>query len=196
MKNKRKYPYKNTSEKDLMSFEQLFRLFYPRLKNYAFSLLQNENEAEDMVQDVFFQLWQNMADFDDEGNGGSYLFTLLKNRCLNSLKHKVVEEKYAVRFAKNETEELYHISFAETNEFISMEERLMFELEMIIKEMPEKCQTAFRLKWFEGKKIREIAKIMDISTTMVDKHLAKGLQIARKNMDPDLYIFFLVRFQK
>jgi len=65
-----------------------------------------------------------------------------------------------------------------------MEERLMAELEIIISEMPEKCQTAFRLKWFEGKKIREIAEAMEISTTMVDKHLNRGLKIARKKMKP------------
>jgi RNA polymerase sigma-70 factor (ECF subfamily) len=77
-----------------------------------------------------------------------------------------------------------------------MEQRLFTELEMIMKEMPEKCQTAFRLKWFEEKKIREIAEIMNISTTMVDKHLAKGLEIARKKLNPDLYIFLLARFQE
>lgn len=192
--NNRKTPYVPSSKKIIKSFEQLFRLFYPRLKNYAYSLLHNENEAEDLVQDVFFQLWQSMSELDDEKNVGSYLFTLLKNKCLNSLKHKVVEEKYMFQSAKNENEELYHISFSETDGFVSMEERLMTELEIIISKLPEKCQTAFRLKWFEGKKVREIAEIMDISTTMVDKHLAKGLEIARKKLTPDLYIFFFVRF--
>jgi len=194
--NSRKDPYKTGSNKNQDAFEQLFRLFYPRLKNYAYSLLHNENEAEDMVQDVFFQVWQNRLNLDNEKNIGSYLFTVLRNKCLNSLKHKVVEEKFILQSAKNETEELYHISFIETGDFVSMEKRLMTELEMIISEMPEKCQTAFRLKWFEGKKVREIAEIMNISTTMVDKHLAKGLEVARKKLNPDLYIFFLARFQE
>jgi RNA polymerase sigma-70 factor (ECF subfamily) len=194
--NNRKDPYKTGSNRNQHSFEQLFRLFYPRLKNYACSLMPNENEAEDLVQDVFFQVWQSRINLDNEKNVGAYLFTLLKNKCLNALKHKVVEEKYALRSAKHETEELYHISFADTGEFVSMEQRLFTELEMIMKEMPEKCQTAFRLKWFEEKKIREIAEIMNISTTMVDKHLAKGLEIARKKLNPDLYIFLLARFQE
>ncbi|MGC9354611.1 MAG: RNA polymerase sigma factor, partial [Mariniphaga sp.] len=77
---------------------------------------------------------------------------------------------------------LYHISFTKNGEFVSMKEQLMVELEEIISEMPEKCQTAFRLKWFEEKKVREIAEIMNISTTMVDKHLARGLEIARKKL--------------
>jgi len=189
--NENKGSYQKNNKQKLKSFEQLFHLFYPWLKKFAFSLLHNQNEAEDLVQDVFFQLWQSMSELNDEKNVGSFLFTLLKNKCLNSLKHKTVEEKYMFKSAKNETEELYHISFLETGDFVSMEERLMAELEIIISEMPQKCQTTFRLKWFEGKKVREIAEIMNISTTMVDKHLARGLEIARKKLNPDLYIFCL-----
>jgi RNA polymerase sigma-70 factor (family 1) len=189
--NENKGSYQKNNKKKLKTFEQLFRLFYPRLKKYAFSLLHNQNEAEDHVQDVFFQLWQNLSKLNHEKNTGSYLFTALRNKCLNSLKHKVVEEKFILQSARNEAEELYYISFAEPGDFVSMEKRLMTELELIISEMPEKCQTAFRRKWFEGRKIREIAEMMAISTTMVDKHLAKGLEIARKKLNPDLYIFFL-----
>ncbi len=127
------------------------------------------------------------------GNTGSYLFTMLRNKCFNLLKHKVVEENYAICPGRFETEELYHISFTGNDGFVSTEEKLMAELEMIIAGMPEKCREAFRLKWFEGKKIREIAETMGISTTMVDKHLAKGLEIARRKLDPDSFIFLFLK---
>lgn len=172
----------------LKSFEQLFLLFFPRLKNYAHGLLNNENEAEDIVQDVFLQVWQNISELDGGRNVGFFLFTVLRNKCLNSLKRKIVIEKY-IQSVKNKAEELYHIRFSETDDFISMEQRLMTTLEEIISGMPQKCQTAFRLKWFEGKKIREIAEIMNISATMVDKHLTKGLEIAREKLCPDWYFF-------
>ena len=58
--------------------------------------------------------------------------------------------------------------------------------------MPGRCAEAFRLKWLEGKKIREIAGIMQISTTMVDKHLAKGLQIAREKLSPGMFLFLVI----
>ena len=184
------------AQKDADSFEGLFRLYYPRLRKYAGNYIHVPEEAEDLVQDVFFQVWQNRHQLDAQKNIGSYLFTLLKNRCLNALRHKVVEEKFMFLNAKNPAEELYHISFLETGDFVSMEEQLMEELEKIISQMPEKCRIAFRLKWFEGKKIHEIAGIMKISTTMVDKHLVKGLKIAREKLNPDLFIFFLAGFEK
>ncbi|GAB1453711.1 hypothetical protein MASR2M47_37670 [Draconibacterium sp.] len=68
------------------------------------------------------------------------------------------------------------------------------ELEKIIIEMPERCQSVFRLKWFEGKKIREISEIMGISSTMVDKHLAKGMEIMRQKMKPEMFLFFYLMF--
>ena len=194
--NDRKKTYKKKSDKELSAFEELFRLYYPRLKKYAVSILHNSNEAEDLVQDVFYQLWKERSQLDKQKNTGAYIFTILKNRCLNLLRHKIVEEEYVIQQSRNESEELYHISFRETDEFVSMEKRIMKELENIISEMPPKCQEAFRLKWFEGKKIREIAEIMKISTTMVDKHLAKGLQITREKMNRDMFIFFLILHNK
>ena len=114
----------------------------------------------------------------------------MRNRCLNTLKRKVVEDKFVTSQASKVTEELYHISFNAEGSFLTMQEMLHAELEKIIAEMPERCRVAFRLKWMEGKKIREIAETMKISTTMVDKHLAKGLQIARQKLSPDLFLFF------
>jgi RNA polymerase sigma-70 factor (ECF subfamily) len=178
---------------ELKQFEHLFRLYSPRLKRYAAVILHDEAAADDLVQDVFFQLWQSRWQPESEKNTGSWLFTLLRNKCLNLLKHKIVEEKYILQSARYETEELYHISFMGASGFVSTDEKLMTELEVIIAEMPPKCQTAFRLKWFEGKKIREIAELMDISTTMVDKHLARGIEIVRQKLNPDLFVFLFFK---
>jgi RNA polymerase sigma-70 factor (ECF subfamily) len=174
---------------DKSSFGKLFKLYYPRLNRYALYFLNDSGEAEDLVQDVFFQIWENRATLNSKKNFASFIYTLVKNRCLNSIKRKVVEEKFVVNQVKLESEELYHISFEVEGGFTSMEEMLLNEIEKIMEEMPERCKIAFRLKWIEEKKIREIAEIMNISTTMVDKHLAKGLQIAREKLSPELFLF-------
>jgi RNA polymerase sigma-70 factor (family 1) len=194
--NNRKFSSRAAPLEELNFFEELFRLYYPRLKNYACQLLHESGEAEDLVQDVFCQVWHNRTRLNEEKNVGAYLFTLLKNKCFNVLRHKVIEKRFAIQKVRYESEALYHISFKETGEFVSMEERLFNELEQIIAGMPPKCRRAFRLKWFEEKKNREIAEIMKISTTMVDKHLAKGLQVARQKLNPDLLFLFLARFSE
>lgn len=183
--DKPEFSYEITSGMNKERFEQLFKIFYPRLKRYACNLLKNEAEAEDLVQDVFVYFWQNSSELRDQNKVGCYLFTLTRNRCLNLIKHKIVQKNYTLNSAAQESEELYQISFEDCEDFIPFENKLKSELEKIVSEMPEKCRTAFRLRWFEGKKIREIAEIMKISTTMVDKHLANGLEKARQNLNPD-----------
>jgi len=173
------------------AFESIFRLYYPRLKKYAGLMLNDKIEAEDLVQDVFYQVWKNRESLKLEKQFSSFVFTILRNRCLNILKRRVIQDKIAVSQSKLETEELYHISFQEEGHFISMEEKLTLELEGLLVDLPERCGEACRLKWIDGRKNHEIAAIMEISTTMVDKHLSRGLQAARSRMNPEMFIFFV-----
>ncbi len=178
--------------KDLIRFEGLFQQYYPRLKRYAYHIVGDAEEAEDLVQDVFLHVWKNRNKLDGEKNISAYLFTIIRNKCLNLLKRKLVEEKYILNRIKFETEELYHISFNDSEDFLSLEEKLQSGLNDLIGKMPPQCGIAFRLRWIEGKKIREIAAEMGISTTMVDKHLAKGIEIAKNNLNSDLFLFLML----
>ncbi len=176
-----------------LAFEEFFRLYYPRLKRYAHYFLRNPEEADDLVQEVFLQLWKDRKQLDQDRNIPSFTFTLVKNKCFDLLRKRVVEGKYLLHQAKKESEELYHISFDETGEFISMEELLHRELNKLIEKMPPKCGLAFRLRWIDGKKVREIAREMNISTTMVDKYLARGIRFAKDNLNPELFILLFMK---
>ena len=166
-------------------------MIFLHLKNYSGHFIQDEEEANDIVQDVFLKLWSKRDTLSGVKNKAGFLFTLLRNKCLNSLKKKVIEGKYRQQQTQLESERLYYISFDQAEEFESMREKLSLEFESMIKAMPEKCGIAFRLKWMEGKKIKEIASLMHISTTMVDKHLAKGMEIARKKFKEELLLVLL-----
>lgn len=185
--NKNSLDFQKSTE--ISSFEELFRIHYHRMKKYALYFLRNEEEANDLIQDVFLQYWSKREQLDKQKDETAYLFKILKNKCLNSLKRKVIEGKYSQNQSFLETERLYHISFDQGAGFISMEDQLSLELVSIINDMPDKCGQAFRLKWLEGKKIKDIAMIMNISTTMVDKHLTRGMEIARKKIRPDSLLF-------
>ena len=177
--------------KELGSFEEHFRLYYPRLVKYATYFLKDQAEAEDLAQDVFYQIWADKTQFLQDKNVSAFIFTRLKNRCLNALKRRIVEEKYKDFHINFEAEELYDISMNEQGEFVSMDELLRQELEKVIAEMPPKCAQVFKLRWLQGKKIKAIAEELQISTTMVDKHLAKGLEIAKNKMNPELFLLLL-----
>ncbi len=179
----------------ISDFEKLYKIYYPRLIKYAGIFTESSFQAEDFVQEAFIEIWNKRDIFTNENQFSAYIFSTVKNKCLNSIKRKLIEENYVSKQLKLETEELYHISFGLKEPFVSMEEQLFLALEKVISEMPEKCGTVFRLKWIEGKKIREIAELMEISTTMVDKHLAKGFQIAQKKLSPTLILFLVLQSQ-
>lgn len=178
--------------KDISSFEDLFRFYYPRMRKYAIHFLQDEEEANDLIQDVFMQLWTKKEELDEEKNLIAFLFTLLKNKCFNTLKKRIIEDKYILHQSVFETERLYDLSLTQNTDFKSMESQLHTAIESLIDNLPEKCGMVFRMKWIEGKKIKEIATLMNISTTMVDKHLARGMGIAQKRIHPDLFLLFLL----
>jgi len=173
------------------AFKKVFTIYYPRLEKYAGYFIANSQEAEDIVQDVFVQVWENREAIKTDSNFDSYLFTLVRNRCLNVLKKQMAEKNYIDKIQAN-SEELYNISFGMEDNFLSMEKLLYEQLEKIIEEMPERCQSAFCLKWKEGKKIREIADIMGISSTMVDKHLAKGMEMVRQKMTSEMILLLYI----
>lgn len=179
-------------DEDLIRFERLFQKYYPRLTRYAARILGNTKEAEDLVQDVFLDIWEKRTNLNAKKNIPAFLYAIMHNKCINYLKIRFVKEKYVHRQVKFETEELYHFSFNNSGDFVSFDEKLQVELEELIRKMPPQCGTAFRLRWMEGKKIREIAEIMHISSTMVDKHLAKGMEIARDNLSDELFLLLIL----
>jgi len=86
---------KDSSPVAMESMEGIFRAYYPRLCYFAFTMLANKEMAEDMVQDVFLRLQGRIDDFFAENALKSFLYLSVKNACLNHIKHKEVEEKYA-----------------------------------------------------------------------------------------------------
>lgn len=182
--------HSKNSREDISSFEELFRSYYPQMKRYTLHFVPNEEEANDLIQDVFLKLWSERSSLDGKKNEVAFMFTLLRNKCLNLIKKKVIEGKYMERQIFMETERLYYLSFDQIDEFESMKDRLSLEFDSLIKEMPDKCGIVFRLRWLEGKKIKEIAAQMNISTTMVDKQLAKGMEIARRKFKNEFLFLF------
>ncbi len=123
---------KGNSKEEIDSFEKLFRLYYPRLIRYAGFFIKNSEEAEDLVQDVFFQLWKNRKKINQEKSISAFIFTQLKNKCLNSIKRKIVEDRYKDFQGNIKSQKLYHLSMDGETDFVSMKEQLSIQLDNII----------------------------------------------------------------
>jgi RNA polymerase sigma-70 factor (family 1) len=158
---------------DEKAFEQTFRQYYERLCHYACAMLKDEDEAEEVVQHVFFTIWEKRTELEITLSLKSYLYRAVHNHCLNRFKHATVREAhrdYSIQFISQSYDPVTEAIHA--NE---LEERI----EKAISTLPEQCQKAFRMSRFEELKYQEIADHLGISIKTVENQIGKALKILR-----------------
>ncbi|WP_303180973.1 RNA polymerase sigma-70 factor [uncultured Butyricimonas sp.] len=175
---------------DRKVFETLFRDFYVRLCVYAESILHDNDEAKDIVQQVFVQLWEKRESLTITGTWKSYLYSCVYNASMNLIKHEKVRRDFIdfMRENQEDTESQIEILFQE-----EQQERLMTKINSAIEGLPPQCKEIFLLSRFSGKKSADIAKILKISTRTVETQLyrsMKHLRMTLKDIKEDLILFF------
>ncbi|MBB5286210.1 RNA polymerase sigma-70 factor (ECF subfamily) [Rhabdobacter roseus] len=158
------------------SFEQMFRTYYERLCHYAHSLLKDQDDAEEMVQTVFLNLWEKREELEITLSLKAYLYRAVHNHCLNRLKH------YKVREAHREYTVYYqpvgYEPVADALNGYELEERI----EQAVSRLPEQCQLVFRMSRFEELKYQEIADRLRISVKTVENQIGKALRVLRSEL--------------
>jgi RNA polymerase sigma-19 factor, ECF subfamily len=164
------------SKKDVAAFEQVFKKHFKNLHAYAFAILKDEVEAEEIVQQVFFKLWDRSGHLSLSGPVAAYLYRAVHNESLNFLKHQKVKANHQL-----------HVAYSMKNKSEQVQEKLITrELEnkfrAAMNELPEQCRTVYQLSRFEDMKYREIADKLDISVKTVEKHMGKAFQLLRTKL--------------
>ncbi|HEY9551364.1 MAG TPA: RNA polymerase sigma-70 factor, partial [Prevotella sp.] len=136
---------------------------------------------KDIVQECFVQLWEDRSTL-CVTSIQAYLFTMVRNRCLNYLKHLIVIEGYKEKMmAENKSEEmLYHVNFMHRPDGKILLEELYEEIDHTIENLPPRTREAFTMSRIAGLKNREIADRLGISVKVVEKHISRTLQALRK----------------
>ena len=158
---------------DRDAFGDLFQKYYQVLCNYALTYLDDVSEVEDAVQDVFVYVWNNREVIVVDTSVKSYLFTSVKHRALNILKHQAVERSHScllVEFLEDLSQEEY-----------SEEEAVQLEkIRQALQILPLQCRTVFMMSSLDGKKYREIAEELHISVNTVKSHVLKAYRTIRE----------------
>ncbi len=178
------------------AFEYLFTNYYPRLRGYAVRFVGDEETARDIIQECFLRFWEK-RELLSAVSVTSLLFAMVRNGCLNYLKHIAIVEKHQIEYLAtiDGEEQLYHTDFALDAENKLLYEELQEQINLVIGQLPERCREVFLLSRFKGLKNREIADKLGISTTAVEKHISKALlSFSRHFKDKypvDIYIIIL-----
>lgn len=170
-------------------FESIFRDYYERLCNYARTLVNDMDEAEEIVQGTFFNLWEKRATIEIRTAVKPYLYSAVYNSCMNHLSHqKVRKTHYDYQIHHADVTVDSGAQFAIANE-------LEKEIDTAINELPTQCQTVFRLSRFEGLSYSEIAQHLDISVKTVENHMGKALKILRERLKDYLPLLLWLLFR-
>jgi RNA polymerase sigma-70 factor, ECF subfamily len=168
--------------KDLPSYEKLFRELFKPLCGFAMKYVGDLDEARNLVHEVFITVWEKFDLLPPDTNYKSYLFTSVRNRCLNYLRDK-----------KNHLslEKMAEDKFSETNTQLETAE-LEKEIELAIQSLPDKCRQVFELNRMEGLKYAEIAEKLGISVKTVEAQMSKALSVLREHLREFLTLIFFM----
>lgn len=177
-------------KENLEAFELFFRTNQPQLVSFANRFLDDWETSRDIVQEIFLHLWENRDKLDITVSLRSYLYSAVKNQCVNTIKHKVVEQKYnsSVAAQFREMEINYYQSAEETFQKMSATE-LANKIEQSISTLPEQCRLTFELSRNKGMKSAEIAKKMDVSVRTVETQIYRALKVLKESLKEYLSIF-------
>lgn len=166
------------------NFEQLYRQHFTSLYRYAYSVVQDEAQAEGIVQNVFLKLWDKRDTLRIHTSWQAYLFRATYHEALNAAKRQQVRMRFAHQRQSPDTASQ------------ESDRELATHLEKALLELPEKCRTVFQLSRFEDLKYHEIAQRLGISIKTVEAHMGKALRVLRVQLADFLSLLILLTYNQ
>ncbi|WP_439809346.1 RNA polymerase sigma-70 factor [Parabacteroides distasonis] len=167
-----------------MLFEQFYITWYSRAKYFAREYVFSEEDAENITQDVFLDLYQKQPLLDDGINWVAYLFTSIKNKCIDYLRHKLLEQEAAQKMQEEYSLSL-RMKFDSLESFDTnwgTDKKLEITIQNALNSLPKRCREIFIKSKLEGKKQKEIAEELCISIKTVENQMT----IAYKKLKEEL----------
>jgi RNA polymerase sigma-70 factor (family 1) len=172
---------------DGVAFTELFRLYFEPLKWNALKILKSEFWAEEIVQEVFMQLWSNRDKLVDVESPAAYLFKVTANRCLDRIRRQELEVK--MQYVVNKALHRDASSVQENSYDLDLIETLIKEA---VQQLPEQGRLVFELQRNKGLSYQEIADRLGISRNTVRNHMVKSLHFIRSYLRQKGEIFVLL----
>ncbi|MNK28395.1 ECF RNA polymerase sigma factor SigW [compost metagenome] len=158
------------------ALEALYELYYVQLCQIAFRKLGDETLVEELVQDVFLNLWIKRHTLDSEGSLFAYLYATLRNRALHEIRARMIKDRHYLQIAGQDK------GYSADPEDDLMAKETELKVMKVIESLPVQCREAFRLSREEQLSYKAIAERMNISVNTVEKHIGKAIKILKREL--------------
>ncbi|QEM09355.1 RNA polymerase sigma-70 factor [Mucilaginibacter rubeus] len=168
------------------AFTELYNRYWDKTFAVAYHRLDDEHEAEEVVQEVFLSIWQRRASLKLTHTLATYLSVAVKYKVINHLDRQYRKQQHLdeLAFTSTETEDT-------TIQWLE-EKELRERLDHGINQLPGKCRIVFLLSRDENKTYAEIASELGISQKTVEAHMSKALSSLRQSLGVSLPILILL----
>ena len=170
---------------DQSAYTELFERYKGVLYAHAYRLLEDHDEAADVIQDVFLTLWQKRLSLNVSSSLSSYLYVAVRNRIFKLFARKKVAERY--------TESLQRFRVQDRNYTAEkvLERELAAIIEREVDALPEKMREIFLLSRDETRSYKEIGEQLDISEKTVRNQVYNALRLLKVKINFLLTLFFI-----
>lgn len=168
-------------------FESVFREFYGPLCTHARRYLIDPDVAEEVVQDMFFKMWERRDSLIITTSLTAYLFKSVTNHALNYLKYQSHARKYK-EFIGFKTDEHHTVSAHDALVHADLEKQLIG----LVKSLPERRRMIFEMSRLEGLRYNDIAEKLGISLKTVEIQMSKALEFMRERLRDYLPVIWLI----
>lgn len=175
------------NDKNEAAFEKVFKTYFKSLHAFAYTFIKDEIIAEEIVQNVFFRIWEKKEQLQIDDSLKSYLYRSVHNESLNHIKHLKVKTSFQLEYSGN----MEPLNQDASNQMIAAE--LETEIQKAINELPQQCRIIFQMSRFEQLKYQQIADQLNISIKTVENQMGKALKVMRLKLIEYLpFLLFLI----
>jgi len=171
---------------ELKAFKEIYHRYWKKIYGSAYKRLKSKELSEEIVQELFVNLWDKRQTLQFRISLSSYLYASVSHYIIDSYRKELVRQKYRKAFkvsytdSANSTEEAYNLK------------ELSHTIETEILQLPDKCRSVYELSRKEYKSNKEIALHLGISEKTVENHLTKALKRLRVSLSHYLFLFALL----
>jgi RNA polymerase sigma-70 factor, ECF subfamily len=161
---------------NMLAFDVLYKKYCKKVYKFGYSILKSKEESENLMQDVFLNLWEHRHNVEKDSSIKSYVFTVTYNSAISIIRKKARESQF-LEYLKS----LQEINEDPVNLELEYSE-LRKKLEEIIKALPQRQIEVYMLHRVEGLKYNVISERLHISVNTVENHMSRALKTIRKKL--------------
>ena len=156
-----------------MQFSEFYMSWYSRAIGFARHYVSTDADAENMVQDVFLQLYEHWSALDGTMNITAYLFTSLRNRCLNALRQQLKEQREREQYCAEEVlmTQVKYGSLESIDATFHDDTDIVERIRQAVDALPEQCRRVFIMHKLEGLRNKDVARELGITVNTVEAQM-------------------------